>query len=127
MRALDNDALICDFAEYYHIIDYTKIPVKTAAILACGLPQDSRIMLKLAGARINLADTLNAIIADQLRVLVWMRTKDAEHHRNYPKSILEILTGKNEETEVMAFDSGADFEAARAAILAQIARKQDGR
>ena len=53
MISLDESALICDFAETYHILDYRALPLKLAAVLACGLRDDSRIKMKLAGMKLN--------------------------------------------------------------------------
>ena len=41
MIATDEDALICDFAETYHIYDYRSLDVEYAATLAYGLRDDS--------------------------------------------------------------------------------------
>ena len=50
MVRADEDALICDFAETYHIYDYKRLPLSTAAALAVGLRDTSRIKMKLSGA-----------------------------------------------------------------------------
>ena len=49
MIRFDEDALICDLAETYHIYDYRSLPVKLVATLSAGLRDDSRIKLKAAG------------------------------------------------------------------------------
>ena len=49
MVIADEEALICDFAETYGIYDYRKLPLKTAAILASGLRDNSRIKIKMSG------------------------------------------------------------------------------
>lgn len=43
MTIIDEDALICDFAEIYHV-KYDELPKSYAAVLAAGLPYTSRIM-----------------------------------------------------------------------------------
>ena len=43
MLAADRDALICDLAETYHVLDLTALPVPLLATLAAGLRGDSRI------------------------------------------------------------------------------------
>ena len=48
MMALDEDALICDFAETYHIYNIYGMPVQYIATLAIGLRDDSRIKSKCA-------------------------------------------------------------------------------
>lgn len=67
--ALDKDALICDLAETYHILDYRALPVPLLATLCSGLRDDSRIKMRLAGINeisnevilINIADTIKLI------------------------------------------------------------------
>ena len=49
MVASDEDALICDFAETYHILDYKALPLKLRATLASGLRDSSRSKLILHG------------------------------------------------------------------------------
>ena len=46
------DKLICDFAQYYHVLDWRSLPVRLAATLAAGLPPDSRCMMHLAGQKL---------------------------------------------------------------------------
>lgn len=43
MILTDEDALICDLAETYHVLDYRSLPLLTAATLASGLRSDARI------------------------------------------------------------------------------------
>ena len=43
MVAADEDALRCDFAQTYHILDYRRLPLRTAAVFAWGLGEDSRV------------------------------------------------------------------------------------
>ena len=109
MIALDEDALICDFAETYHIYDIYKCPVVYIATLAMGLRDDSRIMMRLAGLRVNLKTLLLAHIVDNTAINVYFKTKDAEKGRNKPKSVVEMLT-KDKEPDIRKFESGADFE-----------------
>lgn len=110
------DELTCDMAQYYHIIDYRGLPVKTLAALACGLPEDSRVMRKLSGAKTTPLLTLLAAIADRLGLLVWFQTKDGQKGRNRPKSILSELMKETEE-KPQSFETPEDFEAERARIL----------
>lgn len=110
------DELTCDMAQYYHIVDYRGLPVETLAALACGLPEDSRIMRKLSGAKAPPMLTLLAAIADRLSLLVWFQTKDGQKGRNRPKSILSELMKETEE-KPLTFASPEAFEAERARIL----------
>lgn len=108
--------MICDLAEYYHVHEYKKFSPGYIAILAVGLRGDSRIMTKLAGNKTDVQTMLLASILDAENMQVWMRTKDAEHGRNKPKSVLALLNG-DKEPENVAFDSVEEYEAARARII----------
>ena len=55
MIALDEDALICDFAEFYHIYNYYDYPVEYVAILANGLRDNSRIRHKERGLKVDIS------------------------------------------------------------------------
>lgn len=109
MIALDEDALICDFAEYYKIYDLYALPVLYAAILAKGLKYESRIMMKISGLKVDINTLLLAHIVDNTAINIYFKTKDAEHNRNRPKSFVEIISGKNEKEQIKGFDSGEDF------------------
>jgi hypothetical protein len=121
MAAKDPDALDCDFAEVYGVLDREALPPKKAAALACGLSPDSRIRRKLNGQRWPMNTLLTAMATDRLGELVWTKTKDGQRGRNRPKSILRILTEdpKKNEPESLAFDTPEEFERARRAIISQ--------
>lgn len=106
----DEDSLICDFAETYNVYDYRSLPCKTAAILASGLRNDSRIKMSLANRRYPNSELLLASIADRLGLLVWAQSEDGVKNTNRPKSILESLMGIEDEKAVVAFDSLEDFK-----------------
>ena len=111
MIALDEDALICDFAETYHIYDLYRLPADYAAILACGLREGSRIRMKQAGLRIDLKELLLARIVDNTAINVYSKTKDAKKGKNYPKSITKTLTEQYDPSKhAMQFETGADFD-----------------
>lgn len=108
MIALDEDALICDFAETYHIFDMRSLSVDYAATLAAGLRDNSRIKLKASGLTVDVKTLLLAHIADNTRMNVYAKTKDAVHGKNKPKSIVAALFEKD--TDIRGFASGADFD-----------------
>lgn len=111
MITADEEALICDFAETYGIYDYRKLPLKTAAILASGLRDNSRIKIKLSGLNAAPEMILNAAIADRAGMLVWMQSKDGAKNRNRPESILDkILNPEKKKEDVTTFATGQDFE-----------------
>ena len=112
MLAYDRDALICDLAETYHILDYRSIPVGLLSTLAAGLREDSRIKIKMSGIKISLDTWMQARMVDALSLLVWSKTEDAQKGRNRPKMITEILTKEKTEEPVKAFTSPEDFEKA---------------
>ena len=108
MIATDEDALICDFAETYHIFNIYEMPVLYIATLAIGLRHDSRIMMAVNGLKVDMNTLLLAHIADNTAINVYMKTKDAEKGRNYPKSYVKIL-GSDANEVARQFDSGDDF------------------
>lgn len=120
MRASDEDALFCDFLEFYGLRGFGSLPVSEEAALASMLPAESRTMKKISGIRFSLDQLLLAGILDQLRVANWLHTKDARKRRNYPKSILEeLLNGPKdapEKDEIQVFESGEAFKARLAQI-----------
>ena len=112
MIKLDEEALICDLAETYNILDYKKLALNKLAILACGLRDDSRIKLKMSENILSPNQLLLAGIQDRLSLLVYSKTKDAEKGKNYPKLILDSF-----ENKVDSFSSGEDFMKERERIM----------
>ena len=118
MRVVDNDALICDFAQYYGIYDYMQLGREYAAILACGLPDESRIKRAISGQKAGPLTVLAAIMVDRLSTLVWFQTEDGHNGQNRPAMIAPALLGMDSGTATEeAFDSIEAFEAARARFL----------
>lgn len=111
MIALDEDALICDFAETYRVLDYEQLPVVRAATLAAGLRDDSRIKLKINGLKVSVETLLLARIADSSAINVYAKTKDAKTGKNPPKSMVSILMGTDATDEVEKFETAEDFKA----------------
>lgn len=112
MVRTDETSLICDFAETYHITDYRALSLKTAAALASGLSEDSRIKMRITGQRITTKTALLAGILDRLTTLVWMQTQDGHKGRNRPESILAKLTKGPEpekKDEFLVFESSDAF------------------
>ena len=115
MIGLDEDALICDFAETYRIYDYRQLPARRAAVYACGLRPNARIMMKLAGAKVPLETILLGLIADAEAIGVWMQTEDGVNGTNRPVSIMEAMLGIQKET--VSFESPEAFMEWRAKML----------
>jgi len=116
MICLDEDALICDFAETYHILDYTALPPTMAGVLACGLRDDSRIKLVMTGQKVSTDTMLRAGILDRLSILAWQNTEDGHNGSNMPPSVVSRLLGEDE-PDNMSFDSGAEFLAYRESLI----------
>lgn len=113
----DRDSLICDMAEFYHVLDIDGLPVPTLAALAVGLPPHSRSKRKYS--KQNIPDELGllALILDSVNRIAWMMTKDGAKNRNRPDSVYMMLTDQDRKKDVEGFDSVADFEAAKNQIL----------
>ena len=115
MVGLDEDALTCDFAEVYHVLDWRALPARMAATLAMGLGQESRIMRQLSGVPVTIQTLLLAAITDALHVLVWQNTKDGAKGRNKPTLIAEKLM--ETQHEEIGFDTVEDFRKWRDSML----------
>ena len=121
MIQTDEDALICDLAETYHIYDYRQLPLTQVAIFAIGLKDDSRIKMKMSGQLVPMETLLLAGISDRLSVLLWRQTKDGQKGRNMPTMILDTLVPrKSKESDVIVFSSGEDYQKTRNEILNNI-------
>ncbi len=119
MVTTDEDALICDFAETYHIYDYKKLPTLYAATLAEGLRDNSRIKMAISNAKADTSTLLLAAAVDRLSFLAWSKTKDAEQNKNRPKSIVEQLQN-NEEKKARMFATPEEFMSVRQSIIDRI-------
>ncbi len=116
MLRLGEDELMCDLAETYHIYDYRTFRPSVIARLAVGLRDDSRIKMKIAGAKVDMKTSLLAMIADRLQILIWQKTEDGQKGRNVPESILENIY-QDHSKDAVKFDSAEDFETERKRIL----------
>lgn len=109
--------MVCDFAEYYHITNYRSIPAQTVYTLVLGLREGSRLISKVRDRNYTTDQILMAHAIDRLSILCWQGTKDAQHNRNRPQSLIEIMTEKKTESDVQSFDSPEDFERYRQGLL----------
>lgn len=112
MIATDEDALICDLAEIYHIYDYRSLPLKMVATFSVGLRENSRIKMALVGTKYTFDTLLLASIFDNLNIRTWAMSENAQKGINKPKSIVHKLLGREEESEseYMLFDTAEAFE-----------------
>ena len=112
MISFDENALICDFAETYHIYDYKALPPHLAAVLAAGLRENSRIKMKANKQRLTNTEFLIAVVADRLGALLAGLTKS-----NMPPLLSEKAFEHKEKStndkEVLKFKDPAAFEQAR--------------
>ena len=111
MAALAPDELVCDMAETYHVLDWRALG------LPLGLRETSRTGMALNHAPIPTDTLLLGAMADSLQLLVWSKTKDAQHGRNRPAPVLDTLLGTARRRKVTGFATAAEFEAAKAEIL----------
>lgn len=117
MISADRDALLCDLAETYGIFDLKGLPVSTLAALSVGLRDDSRIKMRLSGAKATRTEILLAAAVDKLSWLCWAQTEAGRNNVSRPKSILSILLGEVEqESDVVAFETIDDFESTWATL-----------
>ena len=119
MLATDADALTCDMAETYGVLDWHTLPLSLAAVLAAGLRENSRIRMKMSGARADPETMLLASITDRVGLLVWQNTEDARHGRGCPPSVFNLLLGieSAQSGPVTGYATPEEYEAARARIL----------
>ena len=114
MWSAAKDELICDFAETYGIYDLRALPVRTLAVLACGLGQNSRVWMKTNGYSAKWSDIVLAMCADRLAILAWFQTEDGHNGENRPQMLTPQLLGMSDQSEKRyeTYDSGEDFMAA---------------
>lgn len=109
MLALDEDAVICDFAETYHVLDVWALPVPLMAALASGLREDSRIKLKMAGIEPIPAQMILAKVADEVTLFRWGFMADTDDKRE-PVLVSNLMSPPEPaENKVKGFDSGEEF------------------
>ena len=118
MIKIDEDALICDLAETYHIFDYRQLPLNTIAVFSVGLRDNSRIKMKMNNQLVDMDSLLLAGISDKLSTLLWWKTKDGQKGVNRPDSLVDVITNAQpKEKNVIAFSSGEDFTNRRNELL----------
>ena len=120
MINFDEDALICDLAETYHIYDYRSLPVQLVATLSAGLREDSRIKMSAGNVPARQDILLLAAIADRIEAFRYGFSEDASKGTNRPISLLDAFFDENHERRnnsgVMSFRTTEEFEATLARI-----------
>lgn len=107
--------MVCDLAQYYHVLDWRSLPLAVVGTLVQGLPMESRTMRALTGTKHDDKEILLAMITDSIRHLCWMISEDGSNGKNHPASIFDLLVG--ETPKETGFDSGIEFDAAWSAII----------
>ena len=118
MLGLDRDALICDLAETYGVLNYKELPIDTLATLCSGLHEDSRIRMRMMDCK-EVAPSFALIrIADTLTVVKYMLESLASKDKpSLPMLYQDIMTGKHTPKEQTGFSSIQEFEEARKRII----------
>lgn len=117
MRAICEDALICDFAQFYHVHDLNQVSIRTGAVLACGLPAESRTVRELTGQKYTTETILKMGILDTLRSIENLY-QNVHSKRKIPKpqSVFKLLSRKDDK-DIRTFRSGEEFEKERERLL----------
>ena len=119
MLATDRDALACDLWEIYHVEDMEALPVKTLAVLSCGLRDDSRIKSLMYGKPVDENKIILAGLFDALTQIRWML---GGSNGDAPKSLVSTLLGiENDDNnaDVLSFETPEEWEAARQQIIGE--------
>ena len=107
MLAHYKSELICDLAEYYHILDYRGVPCKTLGTLAVGLRAESRIGQIRDGVKETPMVITMAMVYDLLAQVFSAKGKA-------PKSLSKcyFIEEKDKSNKPRAFETPEDFEEA---------------
>lgn len=117
MIAADDAALRCDLMETYHIPDYRALPARQAALFSCGLRDNSRIKMAMAGAPAPMEVLLLARILDGVRWLCWANSQEAQAGAAPPSSVLEAILRKGEPRETVGFATPEEYDAWNASMM----------
>lgn len=123
MRVVHEDALICDFAQFYHVYDIDELDVRTAAILTAGLPKESRLVKKLTGNKPDQETILMASILDTVRNIEYaVFQAHSKKKLQKPQSVMKKLLGiddNKKQNNLREFRSADEFEIARKNIISR--------
>lgn len=114
MWSTDRNAVICDLAETYQILNYRALPITLLATLCVGLREDSRIKMKIGEMNHIPTGILLARIADELSLIHYALT--AKEGDKAPDMLMDFITNRLPQ-KPKGFVSGEEFMKARAKIL----------
>lgn len=103
----DEESLICDFAEYYHVLDYRELSPILAATLCFGLRDDSRVKLNISEQTVSLERMLLALITDRLGAIIW---QNSGGEMDKPEPIFPKLLSRESQKQFKSFESPEDFK-----------------
>lgn len=122
MVNLDEDALICDFAQTYHILSWRSLPLRLAATLAVGLEDNSRIKRKMSGEPASREVILLAHTVDRLTALLCGLSGKTDTYDSVVEKLYEgHAEPREKENEIRSFASASDFEEAMKKIKGRMA------
>lgn len=118
MIELNEDALICDLAETYHVLDYRSLPVQLVATLSVGLREESRIKMLASGLHVTQNTLLLASIADRVEMFRYGFTEAAKSGKKPPAMLVDALVGGTDKkpSGVEKFRTSEEFETALARL-----------
>ena len=118
MLELNEDALICDLAETYHVLDYRSLPLKLVAALSVGLREESRIKMLASGMHVSQDTLLLASIADRVEMFRYGFTEAAKQGKKPPALLVDALVGEsnNKPSGVVKFQTAEEFDKALARL-----------
>lgn len=111
------DEIVCDMAETYGVFDLKGLPVQKLATLVLGLRDNSRTKIMISGTKTDAQTILLASILDAVALLVWFGSKDGQNGVNRPKSVLNVIMGREEQGQYKTFATVEDFERYRREII----------
>lgn len=118
MLELSEDALICDLAETYHVLDYRSLPLHLVAALSVGLREESRIKMLASGIHVTQNTLLLASIADRVEMFRYGFSDAAKNGKKPPALLVDALVGGTNKNSsgVTKFRTAEEFETALARL-----------
>ena len=114
--------MICDLVQYYNIYNYEQLAFNKLAVFVFGLPENSRLMKKLSGLKVDLNTVIIAGIFDRLSLLLYSLAGSKKNKR--PEALTDSLLGKEKTKKKRpnGYVSGKEFEKRRQEILKRIGK-----